>query len=130
MWLQDASRRSFIEGLRKLRSLRRLCLPYVANDQIIQGLAKSCLELRYLDIAGASEVTENGLKALFDSALASNLQYVNLGGPGGQPQSIEVVADLLLALQNLLSIGGYPFTGKALIKAGEKHGGQWKSNLR
>ncbi len=117
-----------MEGLRKWGNLRRLCLPYVANDQVLEGLARHCRQLRQLDIAGASEVTPDGLRSLCD--LADTLVYLNLGGPGGQPPHLSDAAYLLVRLKRLVSLGGYPLTGKALAEASERCGEHWKSQLR
>ena len=40
VWLRDSSRESFVSGIRKLRRLRKLSIPYVANDELLAALAK------------------------------------------------------------------------------------------
>ena len=34
VWLRNSSRESFVIGIRKLRNLRKLSIPYVANDDV------------------------------------------------------------------------------------------------
>ena len=65
VWLRNSSRESFVSGIRKLRYLRKLSIPYVANDDLLAALAKSCPELRHLDLAGASEITKAGAEQLY-----------------------------------------------------------------
>ena len=62
VWLRNSSRESLVNGIlrKKLRSLRRLSIPYVADDAVLEALAKHCPDLRHLDLAGASEVTAAG----------------------------------------------------------------------
>ena len=54
-----------MSGIRKLRRLRKLSIPYVANDELLAALAKNCPDLRHLDLAGASEVTAAGAEQLY-----------------------------------------------------------------
>ena len=65
VWLRNSSRESFVIGIRKLRNLRKLSIPYVANDDVLTALAKNCPDLRHLDLAGASEVTAAGAEQLY-----------------------------------------------------------------
>ena len=48
VWLRNSSRDSFVTGIRKLRYLRKLSIPYVANDAVLAALAKNCPDLRHL----------------------------------------------------------------------------------
>ena len=65
VWLRNSNRDSFVSGIRKLRHLRKLSIPYVANDDLLAALAMNCPELRHLDLAGASEVTAEGAEQLY-----------------------------------------------------------------
>jgi hypothetical protein len=58
------------------------------------------------------------------------LTYLNLGGPGGKPLLVAAVAKLILNLENLLSVGGYASTGKAVVEAGKMGGEMWTSKMR
>ena len=98
VWLRDSSRESFVSGIRKLRRLRKLSIPYVANDELLGALAKNCPDLRHLDLAGASEVTAAGAEQLYrapSTQMPESLVYLNLGGPSGRPLPTSSVADLI-----------------------------------
>ena len=65
------------------------------------------------------------------SELSKILVYLNLGGPGGHPIEVEAVAQLILKMKQLGCLGGYPFTGEALIKVRKITGDEtYTSNLR
>ena len=50
--------------------------------------------------------------------LTSSLQFLIIGGPVGNLMDIEVVAQLLLHLPQLVSLGSYPSTAQALLQVG------------
>lgn len=142
-----------------MKQLQKLTIPYIACDKLLEVVGKGCPSLRHLDMPGTSEVTNKGtsktilpipiskgllilgLEKLYHvrispdysrpSELSKILMYLNLGGPGGYPPEVEAVARLILNIRGLVCLGGYPFTGEALIKARKITGDEcYTSNLR
>lgn len=112
VWLRDKCRDMFCDALRRMPHLKHLSVPYVANDFLVETLARKCAHLKTLDISGAGEVTDEGILLL--KSLCGTLQLVNLGGPGGRAIDIKTVAKLINHLPKLVSLGGYPNTGQAI----------------
>jgi len=130
VWLHDdpsgktTNLSDFNNILRFMANLKRLSLPYIANDEIFETALLQCSTLNFLDVSGASEITERGVERTLHSiknrkkdgniSTTQTLQYLNLGGPGGKPLSPKSAANLLYTFQNLVSLGGYPYMGQVL----------------
>ena len=65
IWLHDdPSEKSrnltnFIGVLKCMINLNRLSVPYIASNEILRTVLLHCPNLRFLDVAGSSEVTDN-----------------------------------------------------------------------
>lgn len=60
---------------------------------------------------------------VWKAELTNTLQFLMIGGPVGNLQDPDVVAQLLLHLPQLVSLGSYPRTAGALLQAKSKRGG-------
>ncbi|XP_040569231.1 uncharacterized protein [Lepeophtheirus salmonis] len=140
VWLKDKEREIFIESLRSKRNIRKLSIPYIASNHMLDVLSRNSSQLIYLDIGGSSELSLAGLTRLHtvklisgcrNSDLCHTLQYLNLGGVGKLQLPPENVADILFKLKNLISIGSYPYTGEAAALSKKKSGDpEFKLKLR
>lgn len=45
-------------------NLQRLVVPYVANDKILETVLMHCRNINFLDVSGASEITDKGVKKM------------------------------------------------------------------
>ena len=45
-------------------NLKRLVVPYVANDKILETVLTHCRKINFLDVSGASEITDKGVEKL------------------------------------------------------------------
>ena len=66
VWLQSKSkegyRDAFYEALRCMPKLRNVTIPYVADDQLLRILAANSQQLTILDLSGAMELTDDGVR--------------------------------------------------------------------
>ena len=108
-----------------MKQLTQLIVPYIANDALLSAIGRHnpCLEL--LDISGVDQVTDEGVKKLYrtnvggelwPTDLIETLKYFLIGGPGGKRLEPLTVAQILVKLPHLVSLGSYPHTGEAVLK--------------
>ena len=70
VWLHDGpsgkttNLSDFNHILRASKYLKRLSIPYVANDQILESALMHCPVLNYLDVSGASDITDKGIEKM------------------------------------------------------------------
>ena len=50
--------------LKQYINLKRLVIPYVANDKILETVLMHCRNINFLDVSGASEITDKGVEKL------------------------------------------------------------------
>ena len=50
--------------LRSTKYLKRLSIPYVANDAILETALMHCPVLNFLDVSGASDITDKGIEKM------------------------------------------------------------------
>ena len=108
-----------------MKHLTQLIAPYIANDRLISAVGRYCSRLELLDISGTEDVTDEGIKSLYrnniggelwPADLIDSLKYLMIGGPGGKRLEPATVAQLLIKLPHLISLGSYPHTGTAISK--------------
>ncbi len=128
IWFREKSLAMFVEALRRMPKLQQLYVPYIADDHMVETVARKCAHLKVLDTSGCVEVTEDGLKAL--RGLSGSLQVVNLGGQGGSDLEPEYIAMLINSLPKLVSLGGYPWTGEAVHILASKLGRTHPTKLK
>ena len=70
VWLHDdpsgktTNISDFNNILRCMAHLKRLSLPYIANDEIFETALLHCSTLNFLDVSGASEITDKGVERM------------------------------------------------------------------
>jgi len=145
VWFQSQAkegyRESFYDALRYMPNLKQVTVPYVADDQLLRLVSANCPQLTVLDLSGAMELTDAGVKKCIENlsttskkahrmSILSNLKYINLGGPGGKLLQPGTVAEVLYAFQNLVSLGSYPFMGQVLDHLQYEIDGYYQTRLR
>ncbi|XP_023322479.1 uncharacterized protein LOC111696921 isoform X2 [Eurytemora carolleeae] len=137
-WFCDKSLRIFIKSASQMINLRQLYVPYIATDELLATVGRNCGHLELLDLSGASGLSENCAKSLYRydvggeywrTDLCSSLQYLYIGGPGGDRLEHRCVSQLLVNLPNLVSLGSYPRTAEALENAERSRGGRRNAPL-
>ncbi|XP_068235846.1 uncharacterized protein [Palaemon carinicauda] len=121
IWVGMEHRCALLNVLRKLDDMRRLTLRYNCDDEMLSTIGKYCNRLQKIDISGSRNITEEGLRKLCSNPcrvcidlLKHSLQIVDLGGPGAQNLPPSHVKYLFFTLPNLISVGSYECTGKAV----------------
>jgi hypothetical protein len=70
VWLHDEpsgktrNLTDFNSILKHYTKLKRLIIPYVANDKILETVLKHCHNINFLDVSGTSEITDKGVEKL------------------------------------------------------------------
>ena len=54
----------FSSILKHYTNLKRLVIPYVANDKILETVLMHCRNINFLGVSGASEITEKGVEKM------------------------------------------------------------------
>ena len=64
VWLKDEERLTLSKALKNLPRLKKLVMPQICDDQLLETISTNLKSLRHLDIAGSSSATESGFKHL------------------------------------------------------------------
>ena len=70
VWLHDdpsgktTNLSDFNNILKSMTNLKRLSLPYITNDEIFATVLLQCNTLNFLDVSGASEITDKGVERM------------------------------------------------------------------
>ena len=70
VWLHDdpsgktTNLSHFNKILRTANNLKRLSVPYIANNEILETALLHCSNLNFLDVSGASEITDKGVERM------------------------------------------------------------------
>ena len=109
---------------RRLHMVKHLTLRYTCDDEVLAIVGKHCTVLEKLDISGSENISENGMRSLYEKRiqdkliglndLSKTLKIVNIGGPGAQKLPVSQASLLLRFLPNLASLGGFEKTGAAV----------------
>lgn len=109
---------------RRVHTVRQLTLRYTCNDEILALVGKHCSQLERLDISGSENITDTGMRSLYEKRiqdvfkgfndLTKTLSIVDIGGPGAQHLPVSQVSLLLRFLPNLKSLGSFERTGAAV----------------
>ena len=123
VWLHGKPLQKLVSSIPNMKNLTQLIVPYIADNALLSAVGRHCPYIELLDISGA-EVTDEGAKALYrtnvggelwPTELRETLKYFLIGGPGGKRLEPLTVAQLLIKLPYLVSLGSYPHTGQALL---------------
>ena len=108
-----------------MKQLTQFIVPYIADDALLSAVGRHCPRMELLDVSGADQVTEDGVKKLYrtniggelwPTELTETMKYFLISGPGGKRLDSASVAQILVKIPNLVSLGSYPHTGEAVLK--------------
>lgn len=102
------------EIVKKCRYLNKLYVPYIANDELLEVIAKHCRNLQLLDISGETDITEIGVEALSKGVCANRLTIIDVGMNGEENICYSDIALILEHCPNVETLSTYSFVGPAL----------------
>ncbi|XP_055386375.1 uncharacterized protein LOC129615273 isoform X2 [Condylostylus longicornis] len=130
VWVKEEHMHYMMEIIKKCPHLTKLYIPYIANDELLECIAKSSSKLRLIDISGETDITENGVEYLSKGLSSAKLTVVDIGMPGEENICHSDVAMLLERCPNLETLGTYSFVGQALKFVYDNVDSNFKSKLK
>lgn len=120
VWVKEEHMPYMLAIVRQCRCLRRLCIPYIATDDLLEQIAgkDGPPELRYLDISGETDITDIGIERLCTATAARRadwLSVLDIGTLGEENVCHTDVAQLILHLPQLQSLVSYSYVGQSLV---------------
>ncbi|KAA0202624.1 hypothetical protein HAZT_HAZT009103 [Hyalella azteca] len=120
VWVREMHKFYLCKVIRRIHTIRHLTLRYTSDDEILAIVGKHCPQLETLDISGSENISESGIRSLYEKRIndvfkgfndcAKTLKVVDIGGPGAQhlPQlslpSLQLIIDkcpLVTSIGNL-----------------------------
>lgn len=124
LWVRSMHKFYLCKVIRRVHTIRQLTLRYTCDDEILALVGKHCSQLERLDISGSENITDTGMRSLYEKRiqdvfkgfndLTKTLTIVDIGGPGAQHLPVSQVSLLLRFLPNLKSLGSFERTGAAV----------------
>ncbi|XP_037949759.1 uncharacterized protein LOC119680835 isoform X1 [Teleopsis dalmanni] len=114
VWVKEEHMHYMFEIIKKCQYLTKLFVPYIANDDLLEVIAKHSKNLRILDISGETDVTENGIYSLSNGVCCQNLAVIDVGMPGEENICYSDIALILENCPNVETLATYSFVGPAL----------------
>ncbi|XP_018022181.1 uncharacterized protein LOC108678312 [Hyalella azteca] len=124
VWVREMHKFYLCKVIRRIHTIRHLTLRYTSDDEILAIVGKHCPQLETLDISGSENISESGIRSLYEKRIndvfkgfndcAKTLKVVDIGGPGAQHLPVSQVSLLLRFLPNLNSLGAFERTGAAV----------------
>lgn len=118
------------EIIRNCTKLTRLCIPYIATDDLLGYISKWSSQLRVLDISGETDITEIGVEFLCRAVSANYLTIVDIGTLGEENICHTDIALLISRLPNLESLVTYSFVGQSLVHIRDNIDSNFRTKLR
>lgn len=130
VWVKEEHMTYMYEIVRNCTHLQRLCIPYIATDDLLKFIAKCCDRLRVLDISGETDITEIGIEYLCLGAARECLTIVDIGTLGEENICHTDIALLITNLPNLENLVTYSYVGQALMCINDQHNRDFRTKLR
>lgn len=130
VWVKEEHMDYMYEIVKNCTRLTRLIIPYIATDDLLKYIAKSCKNLHILDISGETDITEIGIEHLCLSEARNRLTIVDIGTLGEENICHTDVALLISNLPNLENLVTYSYVGQALLCINEQHNPNFRTKLR
>lgn len=130
VWVKEDHMHYMFEIIRKCPNLTKLCIPYIANDDLLDVVAKYSKKLRIVDVSGETDITEIGIESLCKGLSASRLTMVDIGMLGEENICHSDIAMLLENCPNLENLATYSFVGQALKFVHDNVDQNFKSRLK
>lgn len=130
IWVKDEHMHYMFEIVKKCQYLTKLYVPYIANDDLLEVIAKQCKRLQVLDISGETDITEIGIEYLSKGLCAARLTVIDVGVPGEENICYSDIALILEHCPNVETLSTYSFVGPALRFVHENIDKNFKCNLK
>lgn len=130
VWVKEDHMSYMYEIIRNCTHLTRLCIPYIATDDLLKYIATSCDRLKVLDISGETDITEIGIEHLCLGAARNNLTIVDIGTLGEENICHTDIALLITNLPNLENLVTYSYVGQSLLCISDQHNTNFKTKLK
>ncbi|XP_011178545.2 uncharacterized protein LOC105209689 isoform X2 [Zeugodacus cucurbitae] len=114
VWVKEEHMHYLFEIVRKCKYLTKLFVPYIANDDLLEVIAKHCRQLKVLDISGETDITEIGIESLSHGVCNEILTVVDIGMPGEENICYSDIALILEHCPNVETLSTYSFVGASL----------------
>ncbi|XP_049317295.1 uncharacterized protein LOC125775284, partial [Bactrocera dorsalis] len=114
VWVKEEHMHYLFEIVRKCKYLTKLFVPYIANDDLLEVIAKHCSQLKVLDISGETDITEIGIESLSHGMCNDKLTVVDVGMPGEENICYSDIALILEHCPNVETLSTYSFVGASL----------------
>jgi hypothetical protein len=114
IWIKEEMMPLMHTIIKSLPNLRKLSIPYIANDEVLLNIKRHQRNLVHLDISGESDVTDIGIDYLCSSLVSKTLVVVDIGMLGEENIDHVDIASLLTHIPHLTSLGCYSFVGRSL----------------
>lgn len=114
VWVKDEHMHYMFDIIKKCPNLTKLCIPYIANDELLDYISKYLTKLKIIDISGETDITEIGVESLSKGISCKNLIVVDIGMLGEENICHSDIAMILEHCPNLESLATYSFVGSSL----------------
>uniref|UniRef100_A0A1B0GK90 Putative f-box protein n=1 Tax=Lutzomyia longipalpis TaxID=7200 RepID=A0A1B0GK90_LUTLO len=114
VWVKEELMFYLYEIVAKLRHLEHLSIPYIANDELLEHIARQCPNLRMLDIAGETDITEIGMESLALGVCKDTLTVVDIGMLREENICHTDIALLLMNCPNIVTFQTYSYVGRTV----------------
>lgn len=130
VWVKEEHMDYMYEIVMNCVNLTRLCIPYIATDELLGYIAKWSTQLRVLDISGETDITEIGIDHLCNSVARDYLTVVDIGTLGEENICHTDIAMLISRLPNLENLSTYSFVGQSLVYLRDNIDASFQTKLR
>ncbi|XP_023031610.1 uncharacterized protein LOC6642620 isoform X1 [Drosophila willistoni] len=114
IWVKEEHMHYMYDIVKRCKHLVKLYVPYIANDQLLEEISKSCTRLQILDISGETDITEIGIDYLAKGVCAQSLTVVDVGMPGEENICYSDIALILERCPHVETLSTYSFVGASL----------------
>ncbi|XP_030384163.1 uncharacterized protein LOC115631531 isoform X2 [Scaptodrosophila lebanonensis] len=114
IWVKEEHMHYMYAIVQRCKQLTKLYVPYIANDRLLEEIAKSCTRLQILDISGETDITEIGIDLLSKGLCAQSLTVVDVGMPGEENICHSDIALILEHCPQVETLSTFSFVGAAL----------------
>lgn len=115
VWVKEELMFYLYDIIAKLPNLEHLSVPYIANDELLEHIGRHSHNLKVLDIAGETDITEIGMECLSLGVCRETLSIVDIGMLREENICHTDVALLLLNCPNIVTMRTYSFVGRSLL---------------
>ncbi|GAB0097536.1 uncharacterized protein DMENIID0001_131820 [Sergentomyia squamirostris] len=115
VWVKEELMFYLYDIVAKLTHLENLSVPYIANDELLEHIGRRSHNLRVLDIAGETDITEIGMECLALGVCKDSLTIVDVGMLREENIDHTDVALLISNCSNLVTLRTYSYVGKSLL---------------